>query len=153
MPEKKTRILFVCTKVGGRASLAAACARHLAGDRAEALSASFERGSFGKRLGILMQEKGIAFTATSTPTIFDRYQQREAFDYVVTLCGDAEMCQVFSRIIDTLYAQSAERVAWSVPDFASLKGSWDEWTEQARTLCDQIHRHVEEFLSSIGCQP
>ena len=93
MGEKK-RVLFLCTHNSARSQMAEGLLRHLAGDRFEAMSAGTEatrvrpladQGDGGDRHGHL-----------GTGVQDARPVPEEPFDYVITVCDDAnEACPFF----------------------------------------------------------
>ncbi len=149
------RILFVCTHRGARSRIAEEFARRLAPGRVAAQSASFDRGKIGALPVEAMRELGVDLPAPAPKTVFERFKDQEVYDYVVTLCDrvTSEMCPVFLTHVDTLYARTAERLTWSIPDFGSVTGTDDERRAGARRIRDQIKAEVTEFLSRLGIAP
>jgi arsenate reductase len=99
-----------------------------------------------------MKEVGLDLPAASPKSVYQRYKDKEIFNYVVTLCHEAtaEQCPIFKTNVDALYAREAERVSWSVPDFKSLTGSEEARTAAARKIRDLIKAEVIKFLSQLG---
>ena len=100
----------------------------------------------------IMREVGINLTTESPKSVFERYQERDAFDYVISLCHEAttEQCPIFKTNIDALYAKKAETISWSIPDFKSLSGTKEEKEADAREIRDKIKSEVILFLAKIG---
>ena len=148
------RVLFVCTYHGARARIAEAFTREYAGGKIDAFSSCFEAGKIGKLPVSVMNETGFEISAESPKTVFERYADREGFDYVITLCHEAttEQCPVFKINIDTLYQKKAERISWSIQDFKSLSGTDEEKLEGARCIRDNIKAEVNLFLKKIGIE-
>ena len=149
---KIPRVLFVCTFHGARSRIAEEFVLRLAPGKVEAYSASFEPGRIGPLPIEVMKEVGIDLPRETPKSVYDRYRDKEAFDYVVTLCHalSRELCPTFQTHVDVLYAKKAERLSWSVPDFASISGTDEERLSEARKIRDQIKTQVVDFLAHIG---
>lgn len=86
---------------------------HLAGDRFEPFSAGTEATLVRPEAIEAMREVGVDISGQKSETL-DRYL-REPFDYVVTVCDDAnEACPVFPG--------ARERLHWSLPDPSAVTG-------------------------------
>ena len=147
-----TKILFVCTYHGGRAMLAEQIARSLHYPDIEVASSSFEQGEIGPRIYHLLAEKGLPIKHIEPPVpVWDRFNNGERFDLVVTLCNDtsAEKCPVFNANISTLYGRVARIVRWSIPDLANIEGNNEQWVEQAREIRDLIFLKVVRLLQDM----
>ena len=149
---KRKKVLFVCTYHGARSLIAEKFIKWSAPGKVDAKSSSFEPGKIGPLPIAVMQEVGIDITAESPKSVFKRYKDREFYDYVITLCNEAtaELCPVFKTNVDTLYAEKAQRINWSIPDFKSLKGTEEEKKAGARVIRDKIKSEVISFLARIG---
>ncbi len=147
----KPRILFVCSHMGGRSRIAQEFARKIAGDRAEVFSAALTQEKIGAIAVQIMAEVGVELPTEPALSVFERFRRRETFDYVVTLCKEAEEeCPIFKLNIDTLYSRTAKHFSWEIPDFKSLTGSAEDKLDQAREIRDQLQSKVAELLSQIG---
>jgi arsenate reductase (thioredoxin) len=146
------RILYVCTHRGARSRMAEELTRQLAAGGVDAFSSSFESGTIGPLPIGVLREVGIEMPTDAPKSVFDRHRDREAFDYVVTICqeGAEEQCAVFNQSLTALYGRRAEMISWSVPDFQSLAGSQEEKLEAARQVRDQIRTNVRTLLSHLG---
>jgi protein-tyrosine-phosphatase len=149
---KTPRVLFVCTFHGARSRIAEEFVLRLAPGRIEAYSSSFESGRIGALPIEVMKEVGIDLPRETPKSVYDRYRDKEVFDYVVTLCHAAsrELCPTFLNHVNVLYAKKAERLFWSVPDFASISGTDESRRVEARKIRDQIKAQVVDFLAHIG---
>lgn len=135
------RVLFVCTFYGARALIAEQCAKSLNYKDMDVHSACFESGEIGPRIYTLLSEKYLHKNAKPPMLVWDRYNNNEKFDIVVTLCHDlsSEQCPVFNANIDTLYGNVAKIIRWSIPDFTHLKKHDEElWFSEAREIRDLI---------------
>lgn len=114
-------------------------------------SSSFEKGEFGSRISRLLAERGLPVDVPPPVPVWDRFNNGECFDIVVTLCNDSsgEKCPIFNANIDTLYGKVARIVRWSIPDLAGLEGSPDQWMQQAREIRDLIALKVGRLLREV----
>jgi len=152
---KIPRVLFVCTFSGARALMAEKFVNQLAPGKIEAYSSSFESGKIGPVPVAVMKEIGIDLPADAPKPVWDRYMEKEAFDWVITLCHEIsgmQRCPIFRENVDDLYAENAKMLSWSVPPFSSLGGSDEEKKAGARKIRDQIKHEVLSFLGQIGIE-
>jgi arsenate reductase len=137
MMTKKARVLFLCTHNSARSQMAEGLLRHLAGDRFEAMSAGTEATHVRPLAIKAMEEVGIDISGQESKTL-DRYLL-EPFDYVITVCDDAnEACPFFPG--------AAERLHWSFEDPSKAEGTEEERLAVFRSVRDLIHRHIEDDL-------
>ncbi len=133
----KLRALFVCTHNSARSQMAEGMLRHLAGDRFEAFSAGTEATHVRPQAIEAMREVGVDISAQEPETL-ERYLG-EPFDYVVTVCDDAnEACPVFPG--------AKERLHWSLPDPSAARGTEEERLSVFRSVRNRIRELVEEEL-------
>jgi arsenate reductase len=115
--------------------------RHLAGDRFEAMSAGTEATRVRPLAIRAMEEMGIDISKQQSKTL-NRYLQ-ERFDYVITVCDDAnEACPFFPG------AQS--RLHWSFEDPSRAEGSEEERLAVFRSVRDRIGERVQAELVNRG---
>jgi arsenate reductase len=111
--------------------------RHLAGDRFEAISAGTEATHVRPLAIRVMEEIGIDISRQESKTL-DRYLQ-EPFDYVITVCDDAnEACPFFPG--------ATTRLHWSLPDPSAAKGSEEERLAVFRSVRDGIRARMQAEL-------
>jgi arsenate reductase (thioredoxin) len=131
----------LCTHNSARSQMAEGLLRHLAGDRFEAMSAGTEATRVRPLAIRAMDEIGIDISEQESKTL-DRYLQ-EPFDYVITVCNDAnEACPFFPG------AQS--RLHWSFEDPSKAEGSEEERLEVFRSVRDRIEDRVQAELVNGG---
>ena len=117
--------------------------RHLAGDRFEAMSAGTEATRVRPLAIRTMEEIGIDISGQESKTL--ERCLGEPFDYVITVCDDAnEACPFFPG------AQS--RLHWSFEDPSKAKGSEGERLAVYRSVRDRIRRRIEEDLVNTDDQ-
>jgi arsenate reductase len=111
--------------------------RHLAGDRFEAMSAGTEATHVRPLAVRTMEEIGVDISGQESKTL-DRYLQ-EPFDYVITVCEDAnEACPFFPG--------AANRLHWSFEDPSKAQGTEEERLEVFRSVRDRIRERIEDDL-------
>jgi arsenate reductase len=134
---KKTRVLFLCTHNSSRSQMAEGLLRHLAGDRFEVMSAGTEATFVRPETIKAMAELGVDISGQESKTL-ERYLG-EPFDYVVTVCDDAnEACPVFPG--------ARNRLHWSFRDPSRAEGGKEERLEVFRTVRDEIQARISQEL-------
>jgi arsenate reductase len=111
--------------------------RQLAGNRFEAHSAGTE-ATHERPLAVrAMDEVGVDISGQESKTL-ERYL-REPFDYVITVCDDAnEACPVFPG--------AKNRRHWSLPDPSAAEGTEEERLAVFRSVRDGIRDRVQAEL-------
>lgn len=150
----RPRVLFSCTYYGARSLVAEAFALQLAPKQIAPFSSGFESGEISPLPRQAMQELGFELPAQSPKSVFDRYRDGEAFDYVVIMCCESskEHCATLRSHVAALFAGQAALESWSIPDFQSIRGAGDERLTQARRIRDEIRLAVLDILSRIGAE-
>ncbi len=137
----KTRVLFLCTHNSARSQMAEGLLRHLAGDRFEAYSAGTEATRVRPEAISVMAELGTDISGQESKTL-ERYIG-EPFEYVVTVCDDAnEACPVFPG--------ARERLHWSFEDPSRAEGEGEERLAVFRRVRDEILARVKAEFTSAG---
>ena len=115
--------------------------RDLAGDRFEAFSAGTEATQVRPLAIRAMGEIGIDISGQESKTL-DRYLG-EPFDYVITVCDDAnEACPFFPG--------ARERLHWSFEDPSKAEGSEEQRLAAFRSVRDGIRDRVQAELLNGG---
>ena len=139
--DKKARALFVCTHNSARSQMAEGLLRHMAGDRFEAMSAGTEATHVRALAVQAMEEIGMDISGQESKTL-ERYLQ-EPFDYVITVCDDAnEACPFFPG--------AGNRLHWSFEDPSRAEGSEEERLAVFRSVRDRIRDRVQAELIDGG---
>jgi len=134
---EKARVLFLCTHNSARSQIAEGLLRHLAGDRFEAFSAGTEATHVRPLAIRAMDEIGVDISGQESKTL-ERYLS-EPFDYVITVCDDAnEACPFFSG--------GRNRLHWSLPDPSAAEGTEEERLAIFRSVRDQLKDRVQAEL-------
>jgi arsenate reductase (thioredoxin) len=135
--EARQRVLFLCTHNSARSQMAEGHLRHLAGDSFEVYSAGTEATSVRPEAVAAMAELGVDISGQESETL-ERYLS-ESFDYVVTVCDDAnEACPVFPG--------AKNRLHWSFRDPSRVAGSDEERLAVFREVRDEIRARIEGEL-------
>jgi arsenate reductase (thioredoxin) len=138
---QRNRILFLCTHNSARSQMAEGLLRQLAGDRFEVMSAGTEATHIRPLAIRAMDEIGIDISKQESKTL-DRYLQ-EPFDYVITVCDDAnEACPFFPG--------AKSRLHWSFEDPSRAEGSEEERLAVFRSVRDRIGKRVQAELVNRG---
>jgi arsenate reductase len=134
---QRSRVLFLCTHNSARSQMAEGLLRQLAGDRFEVMSAGTEATHIRPLAIRAMDEIGIDISGQESKTL-DRYLD-EPFDYVITVCDDAnEACPFFPG--------AANRLHWSFEDPSRVEGLEEERLAVFRSVRDQIRERIEDDL-------
>jgi arsenate reductase len=134
---ERARVLFLCTHNSARSQMAEGLLRHLAGDRFEAHSAGTEATRVRPLAIRAMDEVGVDISGQESKTL-ERYLE-EPFDYVITVCDDAnEACPYFPG--------ARNRLHWSLEDPSRAEGSEDERLAMFRRVRDEIGERIEQEL-------
>jgi arsenate reductase len=137
----RSRVLFLCTHNSARSQMAEGLLRHLAGDRFEVMSAGTEATHVRPLAIRAMDEIGVDISSQESKTL-ERYL-REPFDYVITVCDDAnEACPFFPG--------AANRLHWSFEDPSRAEGSEEERLAVFRSVRDRIRDRVNTELVGGG---
>jgi len=107
-------------------------------DRIEAFSAGTDPQGVNPKAVQVMKEIGIDISR-HTASHMSRYEG-ESFDYVITLCGDAnERCPLFFG--------GVKRIHTGFPDPAKATGSEEEVMDAFRCVRDDIRRKMKGFFN------
>jgi arsenate reductase (thioredoxin) len=137
----RSRILFLCTHNSARSQMAEGLLRDMAVERFEVHSAGTEAALVRPQAIKVMKELGIDISGQESKTL-KRYLG-EPFDYVITVCDDAnEACPFFPG--------ARRRLHWSFEDPAAAEGSEEERLGVFRKVRDQIKERIEEELVTRG---
>ena len=111
--------------------------RHLAGDCFEAHSAGTEATHVRPLAIRAMDEVGVDISGQESKTL-ERYL-KEPFDYVITVCDDAnEACPFFPG--------ARNRLHWSFEEPSQAGGSEEERLAIFRRVRDEIRERIEQEL-------
>ena len=135
----KQRVLFICTHNSARSQMAEGFLNHLGAGRFKGQSAGTEPGVLSRLAVQAMAEEGIDIAGQRAKGL-DPFL-REPFDYVITVCDDAnEACPIFPN--------ARHRLHWSLPDPSRAEGTREERLATFRSVRDAIRARVEGFLAA-----
>jgi arsenate reductase (thioredoxin) len=142
--KKKLTILFLCTGNSCRSQMAEAWARHIKGDVVEAYSAGTVPKGVDQRAVKAMAEVGIdisGYRSKSTEELPDM-----EFDYVITLCDDAQQaCPFFPAKTRVLHHGFEDP-----PVLAAGAKNEEEAMSHYRRIRDEIKAYVETLPESLN---
>jgi arsenate reductase (thioredoxin) len=136
----QTRVLFLCTGNSARSQMAEAFLRKYAGDRFEAHSAGLEPKGINPLTIKVMEETGVDMSS-HTSKGFETYLGKLLFQYLITLCDDAE------KNCPTTWPGVSNRLHWSFEDPAAYTGTEEEKLAKFRQVRDQIEQKVKAWIS------
>jgi arsenate reductase len=138
---RKGRVLFLCTHNSARSQMAEGLLRHLAGDRFEVMSAGTEATQVRPLAFRAMEEISVDISSQESKTL-ERHLS-EPFDYVITVCDDAnEACPLFPG--------ASTRLHWSFEDPSQAEGSEEERLAVFRRVRDALRERIERELTDQG---
>jgi arsenate reductase len=137
------KVLFICVHNSARSQMAEAWLNHLCGDYFTAQSAGLEPGKINPLVVDVMSEVGIDLSQKKTQRVFDVWKSGTMFQYVITVCADAEAkgCPIFPGI--------TTRLRWPFPDPSQAAGTHEEKLQQVRKIRDDIRTRVEQWCETV----
>ena len=138
VPDKKKRVLFLCTHNSARSQMAEGWLRHLAGDQFEVESAGTEATVVRPLAVRAMQEAGIDISSHKSKTSQGFISER--WDFVITVCDQAnQACPVFPG--------AAQRLHWSLRDPSQATGPQEDQLNVYRQVRDEIRHKIAQFVA------
>lgn len=139
--QEKTLVLFLCTGNSCRSQMAEAWLRELGGDVFEVYSAGLEPHGVNPYTITVMEELGIDMSEHRSKHL-DIYMGKINFDYLITVCGNAdERCPYFPGM--------GTRLHWPFEDPAAFVGPEAMKLDAFRDVCDQIKAKIEAWLDEV----
>jgi len=133
----RKKVLFLCTGNSCRSQMAEGLTNHDFAGRVEAFSAGTDPQGLNLLAVEVMDEIGIDISGNSSDHL-SRYEG-EPFDYVITLCGDAnEKCPHFDG--------GVRRLHMGFPDPPKAADDGDGLRAIFRSLRDGMRRQLAEFF-------
>ncbi|MEJ5376287.1 MAG: arsenate reductase ArsC [bacterium] len=133
------RILFLCTGNSCRSQMAEGWARHLLRGKVEAYSAGVAPKGMDPRAVDVMAEAGVDISS-QRPKSLDEISHLE-FDYVITLCDDAQQsCPIFPARTALVHQGLQDP-----PQLAANAKTQEEALGHYRRVRDQIRAFVERL--------
>jgi len=139
-PEKKLKILFLCTGNSCRSQMAEGWCRRLGGERIEAESAGIEAHGKNRRAIAVMAEAGVDISEQESTTL--NPELLDWADIVVTVCGHAdEHCPALPP--------GKRKIHWPLDDPARATGTEEKIMAAFRATRDDIERRVRELVADL----
>jgi arsenate reductase (thioredoxin) len=132
---QKQKVLFICAHNSARSQMAAALLNETCGEFFEAHSAGLEPGIINP----LVVEVGIDISKNTTQRVFDVWTSGQIFQFVVTVCSEAEAegCPIFAGVTTRLH--------WPFDDPSKLIGTHEQRLTATRRIRDQIRAKIDSF--------
>lgn len=135
------RTLILCTANSARSQMAEAILKSLAGERMEVYSAGSKPSVVNPFAIQAMAEQAIDISGYRSKHLNEFLSQ--PFDYVITVCDNAaETCPVFPG--------PAQRIHWSFPDPAAVKGTDAEQLAAFRSVRNSLEDTFRSWLADPG---
>jgi len=118
--------------------MAAALLNQTCSEFFEAQSAGLEPGTINPLVVEALHELGIDISKT-TQRVFDVWESGQIFQFVVTVCSEAEAegCPIFPGVTTRLH--------WSFDDPSKFTGTHEERLERTRRVRDEIRAKIDSF--------
>jgi arsenate reductase len=142
MPRQK--VLFTCVHNSARSQMAAAYLNERCGQFFEAQSAGLEPGTINPLVIEALREVGIDISGNKTQRLFDIWQSGQIFQFVITVCSEAEAegCPISPGLTTRLH--------WPFDDPSKLIASHDEKLVGVRRIRDQVGNKIARWCAAPG---
>ena len=136
---RKQKVLFICVHNSARSQMAAALLNKTCAEFFEAQSAGVEPGAINPLAVEALQEIGIDISNNETRRVFDVWTSAEMFQFVVTVCSEAEAegCPIFPAVTNRLH--------WPFDDPSKFTGTQEERLQGTSRVRDQIRAKIDAF--------
>ena len=135
-------VLFICTGNSARSQMAEALLKHYGSNRFEVYSAGLDPREINPYARHVMKEIGMDLIGQYSKHI-DAYIGKKHFDYLITLCSDAE------KRCPGVLPGIGEKLHWPFEVPAVLVGSESETLTRFRGIRDQIEKHIKTWLEEL----
>ncbi len=139
----KRKVLFVCVHNSARSQMGEAWLNHTCPEEFEAQSAGLEPGTMNPIVVEVMKEVGIDLSEKKTQAVFDVWKSGQIFEYVITVCSEAESegCPIFAGVTTRLH--------WPFPDPSKVSGNHEEKLREVRKIRDAIRQKIEAWCKEV----
>ena len=136
---RKQKVLFICVHNSARSQMAAELLNKGCGEFFEAQSAGLEPGTINPLVVEALRELEIDISKNTTQRVFDVWKSGQIFQFVVTVCSEAEGegCPIFPGVTTRLH--------WAFDDPSKFTGTHEERLEMTRRIRDQIGAKIDSF--------
>jgi arsenate reductase len=136
--QEKQKVLFLCTGNSCRSQIAEAWLRKLDSQNFDVFSAGLEPHRVNPYTTKVMAEVGVDMRDHYAKHL-DIYRGKIDFDYLITVCSDADQnCPFFPGM--------GKRLHWPFEDPAAFVGPEDEKIAFFRDVRDQIKEKIQSWL-------
>ena len=143
----KPKVIFLCTGNSARSQMAEGLLRALAGEQLEVFSAGTEpKGRILPEVQEVMREIGINMSGQFSKSVAE-YIGKETFDYVITVCSDAE------EHCPAVFLQMGIHEHWPFDDPAKFIGDDEGRLTCTRLVRDQIEDRLHVWLNLQNIPP
>ncbi len=143
--DKKIQVLFLCSGNSARSQMAEAILRRTGGERFEVFSAGIEPKGIHPYTIEVMQESGYDLSMQRSKSL-EEYLGKKTFDYLITVCDDADKkCPFFPGI--------GTRLHWGFEDPAAFQGSPEMKIAKFREIRDHITEKIQVWITEMGINP
>ena len=139
----KRKVLFVCVHNSARSQMGEAWLNYICPEDFKAQSAGLEPGTMNPIVVEVMKEVGIVLSEKKTQAVFDVWKSGQIFEYVITVCSEAESegCPIFAGVTTRLH--------WPFPDPSKVSGSHEEKLREVRKIRDAIRQKIEAWCKEV----
>jgi len=136
---RKQKVLFICVHNSARSQMAAELLNKSCGEFIEAQSAGLEPGTINPLVVEALRELGVDISKNTTQRVFDVWKSGQIFQFVVTVCSEAEGegCPIFPGV--------TTRLQWAFDDPSKFTGTHEERLEKTRRVRDEIRAKIDSF--------
>ena len=141
---KPIKILFLCIHNSARSQMAEAYMKQLGADKFVAESAGLEAGTLNTFAVQAMNEEGIDISNNKTKSVFDFFEEKRTYHYVVTVCDEASaaQCPIFPGV--------HKKISWSFADPSQFAGSDYQKLQETRHVRNQIKQAVIALIKELS---
>ena len=136
---RKQKVLFICVHNSARSQMAAELLNKTCGEFFEGQSAGLEPGTINPLVVEALRELEIDISKNTTQRVFDVWKSGQIFQFVVTVCSEAEgeSCPIFPGVTTRLH--------WAFDDPSKFTGTHEERLEKTRRVRDEIRAKIDSF--------
>ena len=136
---RKQKVLFICAHNSARSQIAAALLNETCGEFFDAQSAGLESGTINPVVVEALLELGIDISKNTTQRVFDVWTSGQIFQFVVTVCSEAEAegCPIFAGVTTRLH--------WPFDDPSKLLGTPEQRLAGTRRIRAKIRAKIDSF--------
>jgi len=134
------RVLFICVHNSARSQMAEAYLNMFGRGEFQVESAGYAPTRINPYVVEAMKEEGVDLSGKRTQKVFDLYKAGKVFDYVITVCEEADeaQCPVFPGMTHRFHVP--------FQDPARLEGAPEVILASVRVIRNRIRRVVQEFV-------